>query len=480
MRLAAFMKADLSLLLRHGFVAAYAVVGLAYAAIVRALPPEWAAAVLPVLVWSDPVFFGFFFAGATVCLDLAQGTYRALAATPFPLPAYILIKAVDLGILAMLLALGVSFSVPGATFSFAGLLVTVLLGVVPAALFGAAFAFMLKTVNRFLIGAIPFMAFLSLPIIVYAAGAYLPDWVTLAAGLTPGYGAFRWALASYGRAGAGAGSLALGALSTAVWTGIAVIALSGPASSRARENDMNVKDASRIARLAGTDVRMVFRDPLLAILPFVPFLAAGGLRLLLPTVAGFLLKAIQFDLYAYGGLIRVSLMLFPGMFYGMASGFLLLDDRDAGLSSYWSVTPVRRGGYLAARLGTFALAAFPAGLACGYLGGFGETWLPVELGVAAIGAAQAPMFALMLGAFADNKVEGMALVKVLGIVDLAPLGVLLPMSSRFIAWPLPQYWAAAAMLRAERLPAAACLLLGAALSFLWIAACLFRFKARLD
>ena len=65
---------DFTLLLRHGFVAAYVVIGLLYAALASALPQSWGDAVLPVLVWSDPVFFGFFFAGATVCLDLAQGT----------------------------------------------------------------------------------------------------------------------------------------------------------------------------------------------------------------------------------------------------------------------------------------------------------------------------------------------------------------------------------------------------------------------
>jgi len=191
---------------------------------------------------------------------------------------------------------------------------------------------------------------------------------------------------------------------------------------------------------------MVARDPLLAIMPFAPLLAAVAMRLILPPIAGFLLSHLGFGLMAWSGLIRGILILFPGMFYGMVAGFLLLDDRDDGIAAYWSVTPVRRSGYLLARLGLFTLAAVPAGLACAFIIGLGSLRWADELTMAVLGALQVPIYALFLAAFAANKVEGLSIVKALGILNMAPLAVLLPGAMGRLGWPVPQYWAAAGFL----------------------------------
>ncbi|OHD81718.1 MAG: hypothetical protein A3J97_08740 [Spirochaetes bacterium RIFOXYC1_FULL_54_7] len=204
--------------------------------------------------------------------------------------------------------------------------------------------------------------------------------------------------------------------------------------------------ATRFGPLVAADIRMVARDPLLAIMPFAPLLAATALRLILPLLAGFLLSRLGFDLLAWAGLIRGIIILFPGMFYGMVAGFLLLDDRDDGIAAYWSVTPVRRSGYLLARLGLFSLAAVPAGLACALVLGLAPLRLSEDLVMAILGALQVPVYALFLAAFAANKVEGLSILKALGVLDMAPLAVLLPGSVGRLGWPVPQYWAAAGFL----------------------------------
>jgi fluoroquinolone transport system permease protein len=202
----------------------------------------------------------------------------------------------------------------------------------------------------------------------------------------------------------------------------------------------------RFGQLMGADIRMVARDPLLAILPFAPLLAATAMRLILPLITGFLLSRLGFDLMAWAGMIRSILILFPGMFYGMVAGFLLLDDRDDGIAAYWSVTPVRRSGYLLARLGLFSLAAVPAGLACAFLIGLAPARLADDLAMALLGALQVPIYGLFLAAFAANKVEGLSIVKALGILNMAPLAVLLPRPVGRLGWIVPQYWAAAGFL----------------------------------
>lgn len=204
--------------------------------------------------------------------------------------------------------------------------------------------------------------------------------------------------------------------------------------------------ATRFGQLMVTDIRMVARDPLLAIMPVAPLLAATAMALIVPTFAGFLFSRLGFDLLAWAGLIRGIIILFPGMFYGMVAGFLLLDDRDDGIAAYWSVTPVRRSGYLLARLGLFSLAAVPAGLVCALILGLAPLRFADDLTMAILGALQVPVYALFLAAFAANKVEGLSIVKALGVLNMAPLAVLLPGSVGRLGWPIPQYWAATGFL----------------------------------
>jgi len=234
-----------------------------------------------------------------------------------------------------------------------------------------------------------------------------------------------------------------------------------------------------LARLAAADLRMLARDPLLAFLPFVPFLAALALRFAVPLLSGFLERALGFRLLDWADLIRAVILLFPGMFYGMAAGFLLLDDRDDGVSAYWGVTPPGRSGYLGAWLGFFSACAFLAGILAARISGLGRPDLARELGAAPIGAAQAACFGLFLAAFAADKVEGLSVLKALGGLDLAPLAVLLALPLRAAAWPFPQYWAAELLL-GRNLPPLPALAAGLASSALWIAALYGKYRRRIE
>jgi len=234
-----------------------------------------------------------------------------------------------------------------------------------------------------------------------------------------------------------------------------------------------------LMRLVAADLRLVTRDPLLAIMPFAPFLAAVALRFALPLLSGFVELATGFRIMDYANIARIVITLFPGMFFGMVSGFLLLDDRDDGVSMYWGATPVGRAGYLAARLGLFSVAAFVAGLAAAGISGFGVAGLIQDAGVAGIGALQVPFFSLFLAAFAANKVEGLALLKVMSGLDLAPLAVYLKLPVRLVAWPFPQYWAAEFALGRHASPLGA-LSLGIISSLAWMAFLAAKYQKRVD
>jgi hypothetical protein len=236
---------------------------------------------------------------------------------------------------------------------------------------------------------------------------------------------------------------------------------------------------ANLARLAAADIRMLARDPLLAFLPVIPFLAAFALRFAVPILSAFLERTLGFRLLDWADLVRAVILLFPGMFYGMAAGFLLLDDRDDGVSAYWGVTPAGRSGYLGARLGLFSAAAFLAGVLAARAFGLGRPDPGRELGAAAVGAAQAAFFGLFLAAFAADKVEGLSVLKALGGLDLAPLAVLVALPLRSAAWPFPQYWAAELML-GRNVPAGPALVAGLGTSVLWIAALYAKHRKRIE
>ncbi|HSV55814.1 MAG TPA: hypothetical protein VLH39_01735 [Magnetospirillaceae bacterium] len=232
MNLLPFIRNDFRLLWRHGFAIAYLVVALVYAAVLSALPREWADLVLPVLAWSDAALFCFFFAGTSVCLDLAQRTFRALFVSPLPPWAYFLVKAANLSVLSFGMAAAVSLSSRGFEFRPLPLAICVLAGGAPSALIGAAVALRLRTVNRFLVGSIPAFLVLSLPVLRYAADPWLPSWVSALARWTPTEGALLWARAAF--TSVPGGELAAGATAALVWTAAASTLILGPAARAAR------------------------------------------------------------------------------------------------------------------------------------------------------------------------------------------------------------------------------------------------------
>ena len=242
---------------------------------------------------------------------------------------------------------------------------------------------------------------------------------------------------------------------------------------------IRISRGGNLLRFMAADVRMVFRDPLLAIMPFVPFLAGGALRFLLPLLSEFIEGKTGFRLLDYADLARVIILLFPGMFFGTVAGFLLLDDRDDGVSGYWGVTPAGRSGYLGARLGLFSVAAFVAGVLAVRVFGLGRSDLLREAAASALGAIQTPFVALFLAAFASDKVEGLSVVKALSGMDIVPLAILVALPVRFAAWPFPQYWAGETML-ARNVPSSVALIAGAAASVVWVAALYGKYRGRIE
>jgi fluoroquinolone transport system permease protein len=211
-----------------------------------------------------------------------------------------------------------------------------------------------------------------------------------------------------------------------------------------------MKLAHIFTALGPIDLKNLRRDPLLVWLPVIPLLPALLARWGIPPLAAWLEADFGFDLVPYYPLLMSFLAVLTPSFAGMITGFLLLDERDDHTLTALLVTPLPLNGYVAYRLGAPLLLGGLMTLLVLPVAGlialpFGQT-----VAVVLLAGLIAPLLALFLAAFAENKVVGFALMKSLnGILMLPVLAYFLPGAWQWLGglaptfWPLKAYWLAA-------------------------------------
>lgn len=203
---------------------------------------------------------------------------------------------------------------------------------------------------------------------------------------------------------------------------------------------------SALRSLTLADLRNVNRDSLLRLMLVYPWLMAALLRWVIPFMTAGL--ADQVDLRPYYGLLTsfFGTLLIPQLF-GYVIGFMLLDERDDGTLTALRVTPLSLDRYLLYKLfvpvvvSVVAVYIFVPGV------GLVQTpYLPL-LPIALVAALAGPFFALLLASLAGNKVQGLAVMKGLGLVTVTPLAAYFvsePWQWLFglvpTFWPVKAFW----------------------------------------
>jgi fluoroquinolone transport system permease protein len=202
---------------------------------------------------------------------------------------------------------------------------------------------------------------------------------------------------------------------------------------------MNVFRAYRA--LGPVDVRSVRRDSLLRWLVFLPLVIVIAVRIAVPVATSLLWERLGFDLRPYYDLIASFLYLIMPLLVGMVLGFLLLDQRDDHTLTALQVTPLSLNGYLAYRISLPLLISFGTTLIIIPLAGLGQTNLPAHVAAAVCSAPLAPIFALFNAAFAQNKVQGFAVMKASSVISIPPLVAYFVTSGwQWLFGIVPTYW----------------------------------------
>ena len=193
---------------------------------------------------------------------------------------------------------------------------------------------------------------------------------------------------------------------------------------------------SQIFTLSVNDFRMVFRDPMLRIFLFMPLLVLAVVIWVVPVLFAAYPAARDYD--------YVILML-AGMqtstMFSFINGFVFLEEKDEQVLAALRVLPVSAGMLVGVRmLLGFAVACLVNGVL------FRLTpWVAMGWGQTVLMATQyallAPLLALLVATFAQNKVEGLAQFKLYNFaLNLPALIYFLPYKLLHALAVIPTYW----------------------------------------
>ena len=196
------------------------------------------------------------------------------------------------------------------------------------------------------------------------------------------------------------------------------------------------------------DYKLLRGDPMLMLSMAVPFILWALMQFLFPWVIAQVRAQWDLDLSPYYRLAGIFFLMLIPMMMGMVYGFILLDERDGGIITAISVTPTGKTGYLKLRMGIPTILSFIFILLFLLLLDLrGSMNLLQLLVISVIISGQALILLLFLGAFAENKVMGMAISKAFGILLIGPLlDYILPSPLNWSGAYSPLFWAGRSLL----------------------------------
>lgn len=408
---------------RYGVLAGLAATTALWALVLLALPADWRGPTLPWLLFLEVTAVGFFVMPALAVIERGNGVAAALRLTRLSPGLALatrvgLLTALTLPVaLVVMLAAGVGWSTP----EVVGVLLTTTLFSLLAVVVVGRSSTLTPYLSRTPAVAVPLL----LPALADGIGLLESPLLhlspatgglqLLSGGASPG--AVVWMIVWIA---------VLSTLAVRIGFDVTPADTRGPTPSFARRSRIPIQGSgpwAAVASLARVDRRTLLTD---------------GLMLLL--VAGIALIAVALRWFGGPGLAWVDarhdvdltphlpaiwafvLMIHVPVMLGTVTGLLFLEDRDAELFPALAVTPAGLRTVLTYRLGATALAASIAVAV-----GSALAAVPHEAGAAGVvaiaiaGGAVAVVPAVLLAALAQDRVQGMALAKVLTVPLYLPV-----------------------------------------------------------
>ena len=164
------------------------------------------------------------------------------------------------------------------------------------------------------------------------------------------------------------------------------------------------------------DLKNIFRDPSLFMVFTVPVVFWALLRFGLPKA---ILLFPLLDVYSPSILAFCCLMV--ATFPAFVSSFILLDEKDQGVVQVIRILPISPRLFLAYRIMFVAGFAYVFSACLLAMAGVAHLTLVQVLGLAFLSALSGIATKMVVISFAENKIEGITIFKVLNILLVLPL-----------------------------------------------------------
>ncbi|MBW6463500.1 MAG: ABC transporter permease [Bacillota bacterium] len=165
------------------------------------------------------------------------------------------------------------------------------------------------------------------------------------------------------------------------------------------------------------EIKKWLRDPMTRFMIFYPILFGIIGRYALPAIA----ENSDFSIEANADIILAVLALITPVAYGAVIGFSILDDRDDHIMDSIRVTPLTLNFFMLFRLIIVFLFSFAASLFIMWFAAISDIPVKDLLLIAFLASLSAPFTGLLINIFASNKIEGFAMMKLVGIVIILPI-----------------------------------------------------------
>ncbi|MFD1412495.1 hypothetical protein [Oceanobacillus jeddahense] len=199
------------------------------------------------------------------------------------------------------------------------------------------------------------------------------------------------------------------------------------------------------------DIKNITRDSMLFGAMLAPVALALFVKYSISSFSEDLQAMYAFSIEQHFPFIMSFVILLPPFMLGVMAGLMILEEMDDHILSYIAVTPVSKSSYLLYRLlvpmVTSIILTIFVMIYTGLVN-FTMSLLPVVLQAALL----MPIIALFLASFANNKVEGLAIGKAVGIIVVIPaLTYFVESNWLFLLGVFPTFWISEAFMKNDEI-----------------------------
>ncbi len=226
-------------------------------------------------------------------------------------------------------------------------------------------------------------------------------------------------------------------------------------------------------------IRQISKDSMLYAVCIAPLLASCFFRFGIPYIetllCGYFGKAsVVADYYL---LVDIFIAVLTPFLFCFASSMVILAEYDENMTGYIAVTPVGKRGYIISRLVFPAVISFFVSVIFMSVFSLTDWTLPMMLSTCMLTSILSIAVSLLLVSFSHNRVEGMAISKLSGIIMLGlPVPFFLFSGIQYLFSVLPSFWIAKLCLEDNYFYIIPALIT----SFLWMMVLYGRFEKKLS